>query len=291
VAGVTRGGWRTAALTAGALSCFAANSLLCRLAMGAGRIDAATFTSVRLTTGAATMALLLAASGARGRWRSTGSWASAAVMFVYAVPFSLAYLRLGAGLGALVLFGTVQVTMIGWGLWRGERPRPAEWIGLGVATAGLGGLTAPGLTAPDPVGVALMAMAGVAWAAYSLRGRNAGDPLAATTANFVRTLPLAAVLALVTVPRMHASATGVALAAASGAVASGLGYTIWYAALRGLTATRAAILQLAVPVLAALGGVLLMDERITPRLVGAGAAILGGVAVAVVRPRAAAAGV
>ncbi|MEZ4360669.1 MAG: DMT family transporter [Kofleriaceae bacterium] len=271
---------QTALLALLALTAFAANSLLCRTALRPGLIDAASFTGVRLGAGALTLGLLTARRRARG-----GDGRSALALLAYAAPFSFAYLRLGAGEGALVLFGAVQTTMLGWGLARGERPGAAEWLGLALAVAGLIVLTAPGASAPDPLGAALMALAGASWGVYSLRGRGGGDPLAATAGNFLRAAPLAGALVVasaLTGP-LHVAPRGVLLAALSGALASGLGYAIWYAALRGLTATRAAILQLAVPVLAAAGGVLWLDERITARAALASAAILGGVALAVLR--------
>jgi drug/metabolite transporter (DMT)-like permease len=274
---------RTVLFTALALVGFAGNSLLCRLALAQHAIDAASFTAIRLASGALVLFLL-----ARG-WRGVphaGSALSAAALFVYAAPFSYAYLQLGAGLGALVLFGTVQATMIGWGLARGERPRPMVWLGLGLALVGLGGLAAPGATSPDLAGVAAMAIAGISWGIYSLRGRGQGagiDPLATTAANFMRSVPLAAalVVAAAWMTGLDATLRGVLLAVLSGAVASGLGYSLWYAALPGLTATRAAVLQLLVPVLAAGGGVGLLGERLSLRLLLTGAAILGGVALAV----------
>ena len=213
-----------------------------------------------------------------------GSAASAAALFAYAAPFSYAYLRLGAGLGALVLFGTVQATMLGWAVASGERPGLLVWLGLLLALFGLVGLAAPGATSPDPVGLAAMVIAGVSWAIYSLRGRgSSGPPLATTAANFARSVPLAAALVAgaALLEGLSATGRGVALAVVSGAVASGLGYSLWYAALPHLSATRAAALQLVVPVLAAGGGVGLLGERVSPRLVLTGAAILGGVALAV----------
>jgi drug/metabolite transporter (DMT)-like permease len=275
---------RTALFTALALIGFAGNSLLCRLALADRAIDAATFTAVRLASGAVVLVLL--ARSWRGGATRSGSTLSAAALFAYAAPFSFAYLRLGAGLGALVLFGAVQATMIGWGLARGERPRPVVWLGLALALGGLAGLAAPGATSPDPVGVAAMAVAGSAWGMYSLRGRSSpGDPLGTTAANFARSVPLAGALllavALSGASELHASARGIVLAALSGAVASGLGYSLWYAALPGLTATRAAILQLLVPVLAAGGGVGLLGESLSLRLLLTGCAILGGVALAI----------
>lgn len=275
---------RTAAFCVLALLGFAANSLLTRLALRPRLIDAASFTLLRLTAGAAALVLL-----ARLRRPvadlGQGSWLSALLLFGYVVPFSYAYLRIGAGVGALILFGSVQVTMIGWGLVRGERPRFGEWLGLAVAFAGLSALTLPGNTRPDPLSFLLMLLAGVAWGAYSLRGRRSGDPLGATAGNFLRGVPLAALLAggVLLFPRcgrLHADAQGISLAVASGAVASGVAYTFWYAALPGLSALRAALVQLTVPVLAAAGAIVLLDERPSARLVGSGAAVLGGVAVA-----------
>jgi drug/metabolite transporter (DMT)-like permease len=284
---VTRRGHPGAAklclLTGAALAGFAANSLLCRLALGSGSIDAATFTAVRLCSGAVALVLLAAAARRGSAWRTLGSWVSAVALFAYAIAFSLAYLRLSAGTGALLLFGAVQVTMIGAGLRRGERPPKLEWLGLVVAFGGLVVLTFPGQSAPDPIGAALMLAAGVAWGVYSLRGRGTVDPLSATAGHFVRTLPLAAAaVALMSVGQEpHASSRGLLLAVASGSLASGIGYSLWYAALPSLTATSAAVLQLAVPVLAAVGGVLLLGETMTLRAWLSGAAILAGILIAI----------
>jgi drug/metabolite transporter (DMT)-like permease len=269
------------ALSALAMSAFAANSLLCRAALGGGRIDAASFTTLRLVSGALALAVL--ARGARGHGHVHGTWASAAALFGYALAFSLAYLRIPAAVGALLLFGAVQATMVGWALLSGERPRPLEWLGLVTAFAGLVALTRPGLLAPDPLGCALMIAAGACWGVYSLRGRSAGDPLLANASHFARTVPLALLASLVAwifvEPRL--SYHGALLAVASGALASGLGYAVWFAALRGLTATQAAIVQLAAPPLAAVGAVAFLGERLTLRLAVAGVAILGGVGLAV----------
>jgi drug/metabolite transporter (DMT)-like permease len=257
---------------------FAANSLLCRAALLGGTIDAATFTTVRLVSGAATLALLSAAAGRR--IPRGGSLAGALLLFTYAACFSYAYLRLAAGHGALLLFGAVQLTMIGWGLGRGERPRRREWGGWLVAVVGLVTLARPGLEAPDPAAAGLMAAAGVAWGAYSLSARGAGSPLHATAGNFLRAVPLAAILSLATLTSIRATPRGILLSALSGSLASGVGYALWYAALRQLTATRAALVQLAVPVVAAAGGVLLLGESISLRLVASGAAIVGGLGLA-----------
>jgi len=263
------------ALTSLALVGFAANSLLCRAALGARDIDAASFTALRIASGA----LVLAALARRAP--RTGSWASAAALFGYAAAFSFAYLRLTAATGALILFALVQATMIAVGMYRGERPRVLEWLGLALAAGGLVALTLPGLAAPDPLGALLMAGAGVAWGIYSLRGRGASNPLAATADNFARAVPFAAAL-LVAIPIAGGTITprGALLATASGAIASGIGYSLWYAALPYMRATRAAIVQLSVPVLAAFGAVATLGEVISLRLAGATAAIVGGVLIA-----------
>jgi drug/metabolite transporter (DMT)-like permease len=274
-------GNRHLALTALALACFAGNSLLCRLALADGHADAATFTAIRLTSGAVVLALL--AARRNRETRGTG-WASAGALFGYAAPFSYAYLRLGAAMGALLLFASVQATMLGWGIARGERPSPLAWLGIAVAMAGLVGLTVPGRGAPDPLGALAMAFAGIAWGVYSLRGRLAsGDPVVTTAASFARSVPLAAVLLAVAIPAFgaHISPRGVALAVASGALASGLGYSFWYAALPHLSATRAAVVQLLVPVIAAAGAVLWLGESVSARLVLTSGAILGGVALTI----------
>ena len=262
-----------------ALVGFAGNSLLCRLALRSGEIDAATFTGVRLATGALALWLLARRPG--------GSWLSALALFAYAAPFSFAYLRLGAGVGAFILFASVQATMLGSAIASGERPGARVWLGLAIAVGGLVALTLPGAAAPDPLGSALMIVAGIAWGVYSLRGRGVADPLAATAGNFARTLPLAALLVAATLTQapLSASPRGLALAAASGALASGVGYSLWYAALRVIRATTAAVLQLVVPVLAAAAAVALLGEPATLRLVLSGAAITAGVALALT-PRA-----
>ncbi|HEX5052816.1 MAG TPA: DMT family transporter [Planctomycetota bacterium] len=281
--GGARSPWSTAGLTSLAMLAFAANSLLCRAALGGARIDAATFTVVRLVSGAVVLSLLVVRRG--GPPLRAGNWPSALALLAYAAPFSFAYLRVGTGVGALVLFGAVQATMIGVDLWRGGRPPWTEWAGLALALAGLAWLTVPGATAPDVFGVALMAGAGVAWGVYSLRGRG-GDALATTAGNFVRSALLASPLLGAAVwagDAVHAS--GLWLAVASGALASGCGYAIWYAALPGLTATRAAVVQLTVPVLAACGGRFWLGEVFTLQLAIATALVLSGVGLAIARRR------
>ncbi|HEV8355877.1 MAG TPA: DMT family transporter [Gemmatimonadales bacterium] len=299
-----------------ALVCFAANSVLARLALGSGRIDPASFTAIRLASGAVALGLLLRAARrpvadgrTGGRKRETEApdppvyphrpgrdrWLAALFLFLYAAPFSFAYVTLPTGTGALVLFGAVQLTMIGAGLGSGERPRRREWAGLAVAGAGLVYLNLPGIGAPSPLGVALMAIAGAAWGFYSLRGRRADAPLAQTADAFLLATPMGLAMAGLGAlafraaggdgggsgAAAHLSGPGVAFAVASGALASGGGYAVWYAALPRMSATRAGTIQLAVPVLAALAGVAILGERVSLRLVLSAAAILGGVAVAI----------
>jgi drug/metabolite transporter (DMT)-like permease len=266
-------------LTACAMTAFAANSILCRLALRGGHIDPASFTSLRLVSGALMLWLLVRSRGAGGQ--RAGDGFSASALFVYAAAFSFAYVSLPVGVGALLLFGAVQACMLTAGLWRGERPSPAQVLGILLSLGGLVFLVWPGLTAPAPLGAALMFLAGIAWGVYSLRGRGAGDPARATAGNFLLAAPLALLLNLPLYPQFHVELAGVLYALASGALASGLGYVVWYAALKALTATRAAVVQLSVPLLAAFGGLLFLGEAFTPRLVIASLAILGGIALAV----------
>jgi len=271
----------TALLAALALVAFAANSVLCRLALGEAAIDPASYTAVRLIAGAVTLAIIAHCLRKGYSSRTATNWTSAAMLFLYAVSFSFAYISLSTGVGALILFAAVQITMVGIGLYRGERPRPSEWFGLFIALIGLVYLVSPGITAPSPLGSALMATAGFAWGIYSLGGRGASDPVAATTANFLRAAPLAVAVVLLWLSHLRVTPAGLLFAVISGAVTSGVGYVIWYAALKGLTATRAATVQLAVPVIAAFGGVVLLSEEITLRLLLSAVAILGGVGLAV----------
>lgn len=265
-------------LTCVSMLAFAANSLLCRLALVEARIDPASFGLLRLASGALMLVLIVRLRSGGGA-RRLADWLAAMMLFAYVALFSFAYLSLSASVGALILFGAVQLTMIGAGLRAGERFAPAAWAGLAAAVAGLVYLVSPGLTAPAPVGAASMALAGVAWGVYSLRGRGVSDALAATASNFVRAVPPALVLSLASLSSVRADGVGIALAIASGALTSGIGYVIWYAALRGLTAMRAASVQLSVPPIAALGGVLVLSEPLTARLLIASAAILGGIAI------------
>jgi drug/metabolite transporter (DMT)-like permease len=263
------------------LVAFAANSLLCRLALGEAQIDAASYTSLRLLSGAATLWAIVVLSGRAEVGDSRGRWFSAAMLFLYAIAFSFAYLTLDAGTGALILFGAVQVTMILAGIREGHRPNLPEWLGLVAAFGGLVYLVSPGLSAPAPLGSVLMALAGIAWGVYSLRGRGGGDPVAATAVNFIRAVPFAILVSLAMLPDLEISPRGAVLAVLSGALASGCGYVVWYAALKGLSTTRAAVVQLSVPVLTAVGGVVFLSEDLTFRLVTSSAVILGGVALAI----------
>jgi len=276
---------RHLALTALAMVAFAGNSLLCRAALRDTGVDAATFTTLRILSGAVALwAIVRARGGARPRRGAAdpaGSWPSAAALFTYAAAFSFAYLELTAATGALLLFGAVQATMIGYGLWAGERFRGWQTVGLVAALGGLVGLLLPGLSAPPLLGSVLMLAAGVAWGVYSLRGAGRGDPTRVTAGNFLRAVPLAAALSAATLPWATLDPAGAGYAVASGALASGVGYAVWYTALRGLRATQAATVQLSVPVLAATGGILLLDEPITLRFIVASAAILGGIALVI----------
>ncbi len=259
---------------------FAGNSILCRLALIDGAIDAASFTAIRLAAGAFTLVIILYQRSGGIEVRTHGSWRSAAALFGYAICFSLAYLSLSAASGALILFGFVQATMIVAALAGGERPLASEWLGWLIAAGGLTWLLLPGVSAPAPAGALLMAIAGIAWGLYSLYGRNEQRPLAATTGNFVRVLlPVLALLAL-TAGLAEVSPIGIALAMLSGSLTTGIGYVVWYAALTYLSAMQAALVQLSVPAIAAAGGVLLIGESLTPRLMLAGALILGGILLA-----------
>lgn len=266
---------RTIILTATAMIAFAANSLLCRMALGLDLVDPWSFTSIRIISGALTLGLIVAIRGKKKKIRA--NWPGVASLFCYMVFFSFAYLSLSAGTGALLLFGAVQLTMFAVAIRRGERFSWLSWTGLCAAFAGLVYLVAPGVTAPDPAGALLMATAGVAWGAYSLNGQKSGEPLLATMSNFLYCVPFTIVLSALFISSAEVSARGALIAAVSGALASGLGYTIWYAALRGLTAGRAATVQLSVPIIAALGGVLFLSEQITFRLVVASSMTIGGI--------------
>jgi drug/metabolite transporter (DMT)-like permease len=269
---------QTLPLACVAMLAFAANSLLCRLALKSASIDAASFTAVRLLSGAIVLALLVRLR--TGAFSKSGDWLSALALFAYAAGFSWAYVQLTAATGALLLFGAVQVTMIGWGLSRGERLRAVQWTGLVAACAGLVAMLLPGLATPPLFGSVMMLCSGAAWGVYSLRGRGRGDATAVTAGNFWRAAVLALVLSSMTLiagGSTQVQSSGLLLAVGSGALASGLGYAIWYTALRGLSPASAASIQLTVPVLAAAGAVVFLGEPLTLRLAISSVVILGGV--------------
>ncbi len=270
---------RIIALTTLAMIAFAGNSLLCRAALEHTSIDAASFTTIRLISGA--MMLWLVVRIRRGTRTGGGNWVSAFALFAYAAGFSFAYVSLPAATGALLLFGAVQATMIGHGIWTGERLRRLQLVGLMLAFGGLVGLLLPGLSAPPLYGSILMLGAGVAWGIYSLRGKGAGDPTRVTAGNFLRAVPIAAALSLLMLNGTSLDNAGFWYAVSSGVLASGMGYAIWYTALPELKATNAATVQLSVPVIAALGGIAFLGETITLRLVLASVAILGGIALVI----------
>ena len=260
------------------MTAFAANSILCRAALGPNLIDPATFTTVRVTSAAVVLACVVLA---RRRHLPSGryaDWRLALMLFAYAVFFSFAYVSLSAGTGALILFGAVQLTMFARAFHEREHFPPLAWVGSALALGGLVWLVLPGLTAPDPLGAALMALSGVAWGLVSLLARGADHPVEANAANFALCVPLAMMVSLIFLADAHWTPLGLALAVASGGLASGGGYVLWYALLKYIPAARAAILQLSAPAIAALGGVVLLGEDLTPRLIVASAAILGGVA-------------
>lgn len=273
---------RLVALTLLALLAFAANSILCRLAFERTDIDAASFTAIRLAAGALMLWLLVLR---RPVARIGGDWPSAVALFAYAAAFSFAYVALETGVGALLLFGAVQMTMLAAGLRTGERLDARQSVGLALALGGLAYLLWPGLAAPPLGSALLMLAAGFAWGVYSLRGRGSRDPLAATAGNFLRAAPLGLGLALLALPGLAPDPAGAGYAVLSGALASGAGYAVWYAALRGLAATHAATVQLSVPLIAAAGGIALLDEPLTWRFAFAAVAILGGIALGMVRRR------
>lgn len=268
---------RVVFLTVTAMVAFAANSLLTREALGTGAMDAASFSTLRVVSGAVVLALIL---GLRKAPRTgEGSVFAAVALFAYVACFSFAYLSLAAGTGALILFGTVQLTMFAAALRGGERFGAMSWIGLALAAAGLVYLMLPGVSAPDPVGAALMVVSGIGWGVYSLMGRKARDPLSATARNFALAVPMVVAVSLVSMSGFHVETRGAILAVASGAIASGCGYVIWYAALPHLSSGRAASVQLTVPIIAAVGGAIALSEPLTLRLVLASLVTLGGVAI------------
>ena len=270
-------------LTALTMIAFAGNSLLCRAALKQTAIDAASFTTIRLISGAMMLWLIVRISR-RGQIGS-GNWLSAFALFVYAAFLSYAYAGLTTAMGALLLFGAVQATMIGHGIRAGERLLKLQLLGLVIALAGLVGLLLPGLTAPPIFSSILMLASGVAWGIYSLRGKGAGDPTRVTAGNFLRAVPISAALSVLMVGHTSVDSAGFWYAVASGALTSGIGYSIWYTVLPALKAAKAATVQLSVPVIAALGGIIFLGEPLTLRLVLSSAAILGGIALVILEKR------
>ena len=264
---------------------FASNSLLCRFALKHTSIDAASFTFIRIIAGAVALWIIMTMRTGTQRAPFQGNWPSALALFAYTAAFSFAYISVSAATGALLLFGAVQATMILWGLRKGESLQLRQLFGLTVALAGLVALLLPGLSAPPFGGAILMLGAGVAWGIYSLRGRGNSDAISATAGNFIRAVPFAALLSLVLIPGIRFDLAGIAFAILSGAITSGVGYVIWYLALPSLKAASAATVQLAVPVLTAAGGILLLGEPLTMRFLWASVAVLGGIALVVMAPR------
>ena len=274
---------KTTTFTLLALISFAANSILCRLALASRAIDPASFTAIRLFSGAIVLALIVAASGKKPG--KAGNWISATMLAAYAIAFSLAYVNLKAGVGALILFGSVQVTMIIASMLAKKHPTIGQCIGLAMAIGGLVWLLWKGLSAPPLDRALLMAAAGVAWGIYSVRGAGGSDPVSATAGNFLRAAPFALIPLAILISHLHGSTHGIVLAATSGALTSGLGYVFWYTALPGLGAIRAAVVQLTVPILTALAGILFLHEALTQRLTVSALVILAGVGIAVFAPR------
>ena len=268
---------KTSLFTGLALIAFAANSVLCRLALGNGAIDASSFTGIRLLAGAIALFTILSIKGSNKGASSKGSWTASLSLFLYAITFSYAYLSVDTGTGALILFGSVQITMIMLSLISGTRLHLIEWSGVILAFTGFIYLILPNITTPSITGFILMTVSGVSWGIYTLKGRSSKNPLMDTTYNFLRTIPFIALLAVFTLQNMNYSTEGIVLALISGAITSGAGYTIWYIALGGLSSTQAAVIQLSVPVIAAIGGVIFVSEVITMRLVISAAIVLSGI--------------
>jgi drug/metabolite transporter (DMT)-like permease len=268
---------KTSLLTVLALIAFAANSVLCRLALGNGFIDASSFTVIRLLSGSIALFIILSIKGNNKGVLSKGSWTASFMLFLYAITFSYAYLSVDTGTGALILFGTVQITMILLSLISGTRLHISEWSGVIIAFTGFIYLILPSITTPSINGFIMMIVSGISWGIYTLRGRSSKNPFMDTTYNFLRTIPFVVLLAFLTMKNISYSSEGVILALLSGTITSGVGYTIWYIALRGLSSTQAAVIQLAVPVIAAIGGVVFMSEIITFRLIISTSIVLGGI--------------
>lgn len=268
---------KTLVLTSLAMVAFAANSVLCRMALGNHAIDASSFTVLRLLSGALVLLMIVSLKKTKHQKSSKGSWAASSMLFLYAITFSFAYITLDTGTGALILFGTVQILMIVVSIFRGNRLHISEWTGVIIAFAGFVYLVLPGISSPSAMGFVLMTAAGIGWGAYTLKGRGSKAPLMDTAYNFIRTIPFIAIVAAFAIKNASYSTEGIFLAILSGGIASGVGYTIWYSALGGLSAVQAAVVQLTVPIIAAFGGVIFMSEKITTRLTLSSLMILGGI--------------
>lgn len=273
--------YKTLGLTVAAMLAFAANSLLARQALGGQLTDAGTYTAVRIISGALLLLVLAGRNGKNTQSGFSGSWPAGLALLVYALAFSFAYLLLGAATGALILFASVQATMLIWGIFSGERPGAAQWAGLTIAFAAFAYLLMPGIATPNVLGSALMIASGVAWGVYSLRGRGSKNPIGDTAGNFARAALCCVPLLAIPFFGGTASPSGLVLAVLSGTVASALGYVIWYSALPGLTTVQAAVVQLSVPVIAAAGGALLLGETLTLRFMLVSACILCGIGLAI----------
>ncbi len=268
---------KTTTFTGLALIAFAANSILCRLALGNEGIDASSFTIIRLLSGTVVLLVIIGTTSKMTGSSTKGSWTASFMLFLYAITFSYAYISLDTGTGALILFGSVQITMILLSLISGTRLHFTEWAGVTIAFTGFVYLILPGVTAPSTIGFLLMTVSGIAWGIYTLKGRDSKSPLMDTAFNFLRTTPLVILLALATITNSNYSSEGILLALLSGGITSGIGYTIWYIALGSLSSTQAAVLQLSVPVIAALGGVIFVSEAITFRLTISATLVLCGI--------------
>lgn len=276
----------TIIFTSLALVAFAGNSVLCRLALADNQIDAASFTAIRLLAGILVLSILVKLANTRQRQvkptsKKVKSWLGAIALFIYALSFSFAYIQLNTGTGALVLFAAVQISMLLYAIYSGERLNKTAVVGFLLAVAGFAYLISPNLTSPSLIGFILMTISGIAWAAYTLLGKGANNPLIDTADNFIKTLPLVGLLTILVYlfaqDSMNISSTGLILAITSGAVTSAIGYAIWYAALKNLTATNAAVLQLLVPVIAAIGGIIFANETLTLEFLLASTMLLGGI--------------
>lgn len=273
---------KTLFFTVLALTAFAGNSVICRLALSLKAIDPASFTGIRLISGSLVLILLVSITKRKKNATVKGSWWSGVILFMYAIAFSFAYISLDTGTGALILFAAVQITMIAFALATGKKMNLKEWLGVLMAFAGFIYLVSPGVTAPSLNGLLLMTLSGIGWGIYSLRGKGSANALQVNAYNFLKTLPLVGIMLLFSLKQIQMTNEGIILAILSGALTSGIGYTIWYMALRGLTAVQASVVQLLVPVIAAAGGVIFLSEIINLRLILAAIMILGGIGLVIV---------